>query len=67
MSIDIAIGGIGFLCRFQGQPPKTNDWIIVDAKVEKSFSPLHGTEAIVMIEEKVTPSGPPKEELVYFN
>ena len=61
------IGGIGFLCQFKGQPPKTNDWIFVDAKAEKSFSPLHGTEAIILIEEKVAPANPPKEELVYFN
>ena len=61
------IGGIGFLCQFSGQPPKTNDWIFVDAKVEKSFSPLHNTDAIILIEEKVSPAAPPKEELVYFN
>jgi len=61
------IGGIGFLCQFNGQPPKTNDWIFLDAKVEKSFSPLHNTDAIILIEEKVSPANPPKEELVYFN
>ena len=61
------IGGIGFLCQFSGEPPKTNDWIFVDAKAEKSFSPLHNTDAIILIEEKVTPASPPKEELVYFN
>ena len=61
------IGGIGFLCQYKGQPPRTNDWVFVDAKAEKSFSPLHGTEAIILIEEKVSPANPPKEELVYFN
>ena len=61
------IGGIGFLCRYQGQAPKANEWIYLDAKVEKSFSPLHGTEAILLTEEKVAPAAPPKEELVYFN
>lgn len=61
------IGGIGFLCRFSGRPPKTSDWIFLDAKVEKSFSPLHNTDAIILIEEKVSPANPPKEELVYFN
>ena len=61
------IGGIGFLCQFSGEPPKTNDWIFVDAKAEKSFSPLHNTDAIILIEEKVAPASPPKEELVYFN
>ncbi len=61
------IGGIGFLCQYTGQPPRTNDWIFLDAKVEKSFSPLHGTDAIILIEEKVSPASPPREELVYFN
>lgn len=61
------IGGIGFLCKFSGQPPKTNDWIMVEAKAEKSFSPLHNAEAILLTEQKVTPTHAPKEELVYFN
>ena len=61
------IGGIGFLCQFGGEAPKTNDWIFLDARVEKSFSPLHNTDAIILIEEKVSPASAPKEELVYFN
>ena len=61
------IGGIGFLCQYKSEPPKTNDWVFLDAKVEKSFSPLHGTDAIILIEEQVAPANPPKEELVYFN
>ena len=61
------IGGIGFLCQFSGEAPKTNDWIFLDARVEKSFSPLHNTDAIILIEEKVSPASAPKEELVYFN
>ncbi len=61
------IGGIGFLCQYRGEPPKTNDWVFLDAKVEKSFSPIHGTDAIILIQEKLTPAAPPKEELVYFN
>ncbi len=61
------IGGIGFLCQYKGEPPKTNDWVYLDAKVEKSFSPIHGTDAIILIQDKLTPAEPPKEELVYFN
>ncbi len=61
------IGGIGFLCKFRESAPKTDAWIFLDAKVEKSFSPLHGMEAIILLEEKVSPAQPPKEELVYFN
>ena len=61
------IGGIGFLCKFDGQPPKTNDWILVEAQAEKSFSPLHNCEAIILTELSAVPTGAPKEELVYFN
>ena len=61
------IGGIGFLCSFTGEAPKTNDWLMLDAKVEKSFSPLHGTEAILLTQEKAARTVAPKEELVYFN
>ena len=61
------IGGIGFLCRYTGQPPQTNDWIMVEAKAEKSFSPLHNCEAIVLTEQSAAPTHAPKEELVYFN
>ncbi|MGX8705422.1 MAG: TIGR03943 family putative permease subunit [bacterium] len=61
------IGGIGFLCSFKGEPPKSNGWIMVEARAEKSFSPLHNCEAIVLTEQKVQPTDPPKEELVYFN
>ena len=61
------IGGIGFLCQYKGEPPKVNDWIYLDARAEASFSPLHGTNAIILIEQKVSRADPPKEELVYFN
>ena len=61
------IGGIGYLCRYGDEGPKTNDWIMVEAKVEKAFSPVHNCDAIILIEQKRTPTNPPKEELVYFN
>ena len=61
------IGGIGFLCRYGKQEPKTNDWIYLTAKAEASFSPLHGRDAIILIEEEITPAEAPEEELVYFN
>jgi len=61
------IGGIGFLCKFAGEEPKTNDWVYVTARAEASFSPLHGRDAIILIEEKVEPAEAPEEELVYFN
>ena len=61
------IGGIGFLCKYSGKEPQTNDWVYVTARAEASFSPLHGRDAIILIEEKVEPAPPPAEELVYFN
>ena len=61
------IGGIGFLCEYKKDPPRTKDWIIVEARAEKSFSPLHNTDAIILIEQKASPAEPPQEELVYFN
>ena len=61
------IGGIGFLCRYNKEEPKTNDWIYVTARAEASFSPLHGRDAIILLEEGISPAEPPEEELVYFN
>lgn len=61
------IGGIGFLCQYKDNPPETNDWIFLTAKVEASFSPMHGCDAIILIEQKSEPAGEPEEELVYFN
>ena len=61
------IGGIGFLCRYKDNPPETNDWVFLTAKVEASFSPMHGCDAIILLEEKTEPAGAPEEELVYFN
>lgn len=61
------IGGIGFLCQYRDNPPATNDWIYLTAKVEAAFSPMHGCDAIVLIEEKAAPAQAPEEELVYFN
>ena len=60
------IGGIGFLCRYQDKMPGANDWIFLTAKAEASFSPLHGRDALILIEEKREPAAPPEEELVYF-
>ena len=60
------IGGIGFLCKYGAKEPDTNDWIYLTAKAEAGFSPLHGRDAIILIEETITPAEPPEEELVYF-
>ena len=60
------IGGIGFLCRYNEKEPDTNDWIYATVKAEASFSPLHGRDALIFIEESVSPAEAPEEELVYF-
>ena len=60
------IGGIGFLCKYGAKEPDTNDWIYLTAKAEAGFSPLHGRDAIILIEESIVPAEPPEEELVYF-
>ena len=61
------IGGIGYLCRYDGKLPDVKDWIWLTAKVEASYSPLHGRDAIILLEEEISPAEPPQEELVYFN
>ena len=61
------IGGIGFLCKHGPKAPATNDWIYLVAKAEASFSPLHGRDALILIEESISPAEAPEEELVYFN
>ena len=40
---------------------------MVEARAEKSFSPLHNCESIILTEVSAEPTGAPKEELVYFN
>ena len=61
------IGGIGYLCQCKGDLPKENAWIMLTAKVESGFSPLHNRDGIILIAQNITPAKPPKEELVYFN
>lgn len=61
------IGGIGYLCRYKGKLPPVKDWIYLTAKVEASYSPLHGRDAVILQEESIEPAPAPEEELVYFN
>lgn len=60
------IGGIGYLCKCKGELPKENAWIMLTAKVEAGFSPLHNRDAIILVEQNITPAKPPKEEVVTF-
>ena len=61
------VGGIGYLCKVDGELPKKDAWIMLTAKVEASFSPIHNRDAIILIAQTITPAKPPEEELVYFN
>lgn len=61
------IGGIGYLCKCKGELPEENAWIMLTAKVEAAFSPLHNRDGIILLEQRVEPAQPPEEELVYFN
>lgn len=61
------IGGIGYLCKVDGELPKKDAWIMLTAKVEASFSPIHNRDAIILIAQTINPARPPEEELVYFN
>ncbi len=61
------IGGIGYLCKVDGELPKKDAWIMLTAKVEASFSPIHNRDAIILIAQTINPAKPPEEELVYFN
>ena len=61
------IGGIGYLCRYNDKLPDVKDWIWLTAKVEASYSPLHGRDAIILLEDQISPAEAPEEELVYFN
>lgn len=61
------IGGIGYLCKTDGELPKKDAWIMLTAKVEASFSPIHNRDAIILIAQTINPAKPPEEELVYFN
>ena len=61
------IGGNGYLCKADGELPKKDAWIMLTAKVEASFSPIHNRDAIILIAQTINPAKPPEEELVYFN
>lgn len=60
------IGAIGYLCRYKSKLPSVRDWIYLTAKVEASYSPLHGRDAIILTEESIAPAPAPEDELVYF-
>ena len=61
------IGGIGFVCTFKGAEPAEDQWLDFTVRAKKGYSMLHGRDAIVLVEDKVSAGKAPKENLVYFN
>ena len=61
------IAAIGFLCQWTGAMPAKGSWVNAVAKCEKSFSPLHNADCMILIGDKVMPASPAKDDLVYFN
>ena len=53
------VGGIGYLCKVDGELPKKDAWIMLTAKVEASFSPIHNRDAIILIAQTINPAKPP--------
>lgn len=61
------IGGIGFLCKTGNTLPTRGKYYEVVVKAEKAMSPLHGREAVILIEKSIVAAEKPKDEVVYFN
>ena len=61
------IAAIGFLCTWDGALPREGAWVSVAARCEKSFSVLHGADAMILRGDKVVPATPAAEEIVTFN
>ncbi len=61
------IGGIGFVCKTENTLPTRGKYYEVVARAEKAMSPIHGREAIILIQKSIKAADKPKDEVVYFN
>ncbi len=61
------IGGIGFLCKTENTLPTRGKYYEVVAKAERANSPIHGREAVILIQKSIKAADKPKDEVVYFN
>ena len=61
------ISGIGYVCQTNIPIPKNGAYITATCKVEKAYSPIHGREAIILIEQNRVAAPKPKDEIVTFN
>ena len=60
------ISGIGYLVKTDIPIPRNKAYITVTVKAEKAYSPIHGREAIILIEQNRVAATKPKEEIVSF-
>lgn len=61
------IGGIGFLCKTENTLPARGKYYEVVVKAEKAMSPIHGREAVILIQKSIRAAEKPGDEVVYFN
>ena len=60
------IGGIGYVCKTADKLPDRNIFLNVVVKAERAHSPIHGREALILIEESREPAEKPEEEIINF-
>ncbi|MGI6239463.1 MAG: GTP-binding protein [Christensenellales bacterium] len=61
------IGGIGFVCQGDGPLPEKGKYYELVARVEKAHSPVHGREALILIQRSIRTASRPKDDVVYFS
>jgi hypothetical protein len=61
------IGGIGFVCKTDNTLPTRGKYYEVVVKAERAMSPIHGREAIILVQKSIKAADKPKDEVVYFN
>lgn len=61
------IGGIGFVCKTENTLPTRGKYYEVVVSAEKAMSPIHGREAVILVQKSIKAAEKPKDEVVYFN
>lgn len=60
------IGGIGYVCKTADKLPDRNIFVDVVVKAERAYSPIHGREALILIEQSRTIAEKPANEIINF-
>lgn len=60
------IGGIGYVCKTADKLPDRNIFVEVVVKAERAYSPIHGREALILIEQSREIAEKPEEEIINF-